>query len=221
MHSVKTNLKAILYDFGGVFCESPLAKFTAFESEHGLPPQFLANTIKAQPNHGAFGRFECGVTSLAEFDRAFLLETTRAGHAVSGQTLMSLMQLPLRPAVAQHHRSLIDAGFKTACITNNTPNSRASNWVPADSKALSECILSAFDVVIESAAEGIRKPDPAIYLLACQRLSIHPSECVFLDDLGVNLKPARALGMHTIKVPVYDWHLAFESLGKITGVRFN
>ena len=60
--------------------------------------------------------------------------------------------------------------------------------------------MSLFDVVLESSKIGVRKPEPRIYELACEALEVEPADCVFLDDLGINLKPARAMGMTTIKV---------------------
>jgi len=199
------------------FTESPLARFAAYEIERQLPPQFLAGTSKAQADHGAFGRFERGEIDLERFDDAFLRETTDAGHPVSGRELMSLLSLQLRPAMAEAHQRLIGAGFKTACITNNTPGSTAAEWVGNDDRGAVARVMDSFDVVIESATVGMRKPEPAIYRLACERLSVDPHECVFLDDLGVNLKPAKAMGMQTIKVPLDHWQAALIELERVTG----
>jgi putative hydrolase of the HAD superfamily len=73
-----------------------------------------------------------------------------------------------------------------------------------------------FDAVVESSKVGIRKPDPAINELACSLLDVAPGECVFLDDLGVNLKPARAMGMTTIKVA--DHAAALDALSGVLGI---
>jgi len=70
----------------------------------------------------------------------------------------------------------------------------------ADKAARAKDVLDLFDHVIESSKLGIRKPDPRIYEIMCETLSVDPARCVYLDDLGINLKPARAMGMATIKV---------------------
>jgi putative hydrolase of the HAD superfamily len=78
-------------------------------------------------------------------------------------------------------------------------------------------VAGLFEFVLESSKVGVRKPEPAIYLMACERLGVRPEETVFLDDLGINLKPARALGMATIKVDDPDRALA--ELEEFTGLR--
>ncbi|MEM7378855.1 MAG: HAD-IA family hydrolase [Pseudomonadota bacterium] len=210
-------IDAVIFDFGGVFTESPLTQFAAFESQHGLPARFLASVIKARMDDGAFSQFERGELDLDTFDRAFLAETTAAGHPVAGRALMDLLSLPLRDGMVQAHAQLVSRGVKTGCITNNTPGSTASDWVEADQRGDVARVFDRFEVVLESATVGLRKPEPAIYTLMCERLGVEPTRCVFLDDLGVNLKPARQLGMHTIKVPLTHWQTALDALEAVLG----
>ena len=70
--------------------------------------------------------------------------------------------------------------------------------------------------MLESSKVGVRKPEPAIYEMACERLGISPHEAVYLDDLGINLKPAKAMGMATIKVA--DPDVAIAELEQLTGL---
>jgi putative hydrolase of the HAD superfamily len=107
-----------------------------------------------------------------------------------------------RPEMTRAIGRLRDEGLRVGALTNN--------WARPDAGTLREPLDLGFDVVVESAVEGIRKPDPRIYALVCDRLDVTPPECVFLDDLGVNLKPARAMGMTTIKV--LDPHDALAEL---------
>ena len=131
--------------------------------------------------------------------------------------MMKLLSLRLRPRMVQAHKALIDDGFMTGCITNNTPGSTAKDWVEADARGTVAEVFARFDAVIESATAGMRKPEPRIYQHMCERLHVEPEACVFLDDLGVNLKPAKALGMHTIKVPVTHWEEALVALETLIG----
>jgi len=96
--------------------------------------------------------------------------------------------------------------LRVGCITNNVQTGSRQRLIQFE---------ELFDVVVESSIEGVRKPDPAIYLIACDRLGVKPEEAIFLDDFGVNLKAARALGMATIKVD--ETQSAIGELEKLLG----
>ncbi|HEY4396737.1 MAG TPA: HAD-IA family hydrolase [Acidimicrobiia bacterium] len=186
---------AVVFDLGGVVYPSPLDVFRAYERDHGLPDRFLSEVVLADPEHGAWSRLERGELGFDEFCDAFDAECAAHGGTVSARDLMAAVGagLQARPAMVSAIASIRRHGLKTAALTNN--------WAgdPSDNDRVSST-TEWFDVVVESAVEGLRKPDPRIYALVCERLDVPPPATVFLDDLGANLKPARELGMTTIKV---------------------
>lgn len=206
-------IKAVIFDFGGVFTTSPVENFAAYEKAHDLPDRFIGGVIKTRINDGAFAQFERAEISRPEFDIAFADETRAAGHEVRGEALLSLLALEVYPEMIDALRRVKDCGFKTGCITNNMP-SHDSETMVSDPKAMEVVAetFALFDHVIESSKVGIRKPEPRIYELMCEALGVAPEQCVFIDDLGVNLKPARAMGMTTIKAPYGDVTPAIKAL---------
>jgi putative hydrolase of the HAD superfamily len=195
--------EAVVFDLGGVVYASPLDVFRAYERDHGLPDRFLSEVVLADPEHGAWSRLERGELSFDEFCDAFDAECAARGGSVAARDLMAAVGagIEARPAMVGAIGSIRRHGLKTAVLTNN--------WAgdPTDNDRVS-ALGDWFDVVVESAVEGLRKPDPRIYLLVCERLAVEPAATVFLDDLGANLKPARELGMTTIKVAEPDAALA-------------
>jgi putative hydrolase of the HAD superfamily len=190
--------RAVIFDLGGVVFPSPFDTFAAYEREHGLPDRFIRGVVAASADHGAWAGLERSELSFEEFCVAFAAECAEAGGTVNAADLMREMGRGFepRPAMVQAIDAIRARGLKVGALTNNwAPGNVEDDHAP---HALGR--LGSFDVVVESAVEGLRKPDPRIYELVCERLGITPPDAVFLDDLGVNLKPARALGMTTIKV---------------------
>jgi putative hydrolase of the HAD superfamily len=206
-------LRAVIFDLGGVVFPSPFDVFAAYERAHGLPDRFIRGVVAASADHGAWAKLERSELAFDEFCVAFAAECAAAGGEVDAVELMAEIGrgFEARPEMLQAIRAIKAAGLKVAALTNN--------WAPSEPQAdhgphaLGR--LGDFDVVVESAVEGLRKPDPRIYELVCGRLGITPDEAVFLDDLGVNLKPARALGMTTIKVE--DPATALAELARVLG----
>jgi len=206
-------VRAVIFDLGGVVFPSPFDVFAAYERDHGLPDRFIRGVVAASADHGAWARLERSELSFEEFAVAFSAECAAAGGTVDATDLMREIGRGFepRPAMVAAIDAIRDHGLKVGALTNN--------WAPSEPQsdrgphALGH--LGAFDVVVESAVEGLRKPDPRIYELVCERLGIEPTEAVFLDDLGVNLKPARAMGMTTIKV--VDPHDALRELSTVLG----
>jgi putative hydrolase of the HAD superfamily len=187
--------EAVVFDLGGVVYPSPLDAFRAYEQANDLPDRFLSEVVLADPEHGSWSRLERGELGFEEFCDAFDAECAAHGGTVSARDLMAAVAagLEARPAMVAAITSIRDHGLKTAALTNN--------W--GDDPSNTDRVRSTgdwFDLMVESAIEGMRKPDPRIYQLVCDRLGVSPKETVFLDDLGANLKPARELGMTTIKV---------------------
>lgn len=213
-------IKAVLWDFGGVFTTSPFEAFARFEAARGLPANLIRTINSTNPDRNAWARFESSAIDADEFDAAFRQEAEALGHSVRGKDVLELLAGEFRPRMAA---ALAECKkhFRVGCITNNMKRARD---VPAkahsdDRAAQSARMMTLFDVVVESSVEGVRKPQPRIYQIACERLGVAPSQAVFLDDLGINLKPARAMGMTTIKVVTEDQALA--ELAAATGLRFD
>ncbi len=211
-------LKAVLWDFGGVLTTSPFESFNRFEAENSLPRDFIRTINATNPESNAWARFESSQVSLDEFDELFRAESAAAGHAIDGKQVVALLRGELRPHMVEVLK-ICKGQFKVGCITNNFKSGGDCSVAPDDDRAAqTAAVMEFFDIVIQSSVEGVRKPDPRIYEIACQRLGVAPADCAFLDDLGVNLKPARALGMSTIKVLSEDQ--AISDLSAVTGLTF-
>ena len=194
------SIRAVLWDFGGVLTTSPFEAFRHFEEANELPRDFLRTINATNPQTNAWARFEASVSNLDEFDREFETETRNAGHPVTGRTVLGLLGGEVRPRMLEVLRQC-KAHFQVMCLTNNMNTGEGPGiWGTPTRAAAVERAMALFDLVMESSKEGLRKPDPRIYKLACERMRTAPAEVVYLDDLGINLKPARELGMHTIKV---------------------
>ncbi len=193
-------IQAVLWDFGGVLTTSPFDAFNRFEAENGIPKDFIRGINATNPEHNAWARLESSAISLAQFDEAFELESRAAGHPIRGQSVIDLLSGDLRPRMVQV-LTTCKQRFKVACLTNNVKSGEGPGMARTSERANQmQRVMQLFDLVLESSKEGIRKPNPAFYLRACERLRIKPTQAVFLDDLGINLKPAKELGMTTIKV---------------------
>lgn len=190
-------IKAVIFDFGGVLTSSPFEAFTRFETERGLPIDIIRRTNAANHLENAWAKFERAEVDIDTFDELFATESLVLGAEVRGRDVLPLLQGDLRPEMVEALKR-IKAQFKTGCITNNLP-ANAIGSMTGRSLYVAE-VMVLFDHVIESAKIGLRKPDPRIYQLMVETLKVDPKNCVYLDDLGVNLKPAREMGMTTIKV---------------------
>lgn len=208
--------RAVIFDFGGVFTKSPIENFEAFERARGLPHRFIGGVIKTRLDDGAFARFERAEISVEDFDRLFAEETRSAGHEISGREFLPLLDVELKPEMVDAHKRIRQAGFLTGCITNNFPHDQAGAGAFG---AAAANILASFDQVIESSKVGVRKPEPRIYEMMTERLGVEARQCVFIDDLGVNLKPAQAMGMKTVKAPFGDITPAIDELSALLGLR--
>lgn len=194
-------IKAIFWDFGGVITSSPFEAFNVFEKNNDLPSDFLRKVNSTNPDDNAWAKLERSEVNLEEFDLLFEEESNELGHAVKGKEVIALLQGQIRPEMVNALQK-IKGKLIQACLTNNIQSLKKEtfeeNNVSVSGKH--EEIMKLFNFVIESSKVNLRKPDPAFYKLACEKAEIEPFEAVFLDDLGINLKPAKILGMKTIKV---------------------
>jgi putative hydrolase of the HAD superfamily len=202
-------IRAVLFDFGGVISSSPFEAFAHLEVERGLPADFIRTVNATNPDTNAWARLERGEVDLETFGSMWSDEARALGHELDGRLVLERLAGEIRPQMVDAIRSC-KTKYKTACLTNNFTRAEAIL-----SEEVAE-VYSLFDAVLESRVLGVRKPDPHFYELACEELNVEPGECVFLDDLGVNLKPARELGMQTIKVT--DPDVALTELGELTGL---
>ncbi len=190
-------IRAVLWDFGGVILSSPFEAFRRYEAEHEIPLDFIRRVNATNPDRNAWARLERSELDHVGFDAAFAEEARALGHEVPGADVLALLAGDVRPEMVTALDAVIAAGYRTACLTNNVV-SRDED--PEAGRPDVDAVMARFDVVVESSKLGIRKPEPTFYHRACELLGVEPAECVFLDDLGINLKPAKAMGMTTIKV---------------------
>ncbi|HLZ03960.1 MAG TPA: HAD-IA family hydrolase [Bradyrhizobium sp.] len=190
-------IEAVIWDFGGVLTTSPFEAFARFERERGLPIDIIRRTNAANHLENAWAKFERAEVDVETFDQLFAEESRALGAEVRGRDVLPLLQGDLRPEMVEALKR-IKAQCRTGCITNNLP-ANAIGSLSGRSLYVAE-VMVLFDHVIESAKIGLRKPDPRIYRMMIDALKVDPTKCVYLDDIGVNLKPAREMGMTTIKV---------------------
>jgi putative hydrolase of the HAD superfamily len=207
---------AVLWDFGGVILSSPFEAFRCYEREAGLPEDFIRSLNARNPDGNAWAKMERSEVSLDEFVALFEREAEAQGHKLDGWRVLQAISGDIRPQMVEALRRCRTT-FRVACITNNMKSGEGPGMArsPDKAKAVAE-IMTLFEHVVESSKLGFRKPDPRIYQYACDLLGVGPEQCIYLDDLGINLKPARAMGMRTIKVG--DPDAAIAELEAMVGI---
>ena len=201
------SIRAVLFDFGGVISASPFEAFAHYEQANNLPADLIRTLNATNPDTNAWAHLERNDVSFEDFCGLFETEALAKGHTVDARQVMALLDGEIRPAMVQAVKRC-HQHLKTALLTNNFV-------APIDAWEANP-VLAHFDLVLESSKAGVRKPDPRFYAMACEQLDIAPAQAVFLDDLGINLKPARAMGMTTIKV--IDPDQAIAELQEIVGI---
>ena len=194
------DIKAVFWDFGGVITTSPFDSFNIYEKENNLAKDFIRQVNATNPDNNAWAKLERNEIDILKFNDLFLAESSKLGYPIPGIEVISLLQGQLRPEMIGALKK-IKGQLIQACLTNNisSPNEELSDENVSIAGKNDE-VMSLFDFVIASSEQNVRKPAPDFYQLALEEANVRPNEVVFLDDLGINLKPARALGMHTIKV---------------------
>ena len=193
--------QAAIFDFGGVITTSPFEAFNWLEDERGLPRDFIRGVNAQNPHDNAWAQFERAEIDARKFDVLFEAEAEALGHPLEGRAVLAVLSGSIRPAMVTALDQLAAAGYRLACITNNVPSGHGAGMARSgDAKDAYEQVFARFEAVIESSKAGLRKPDPRIYELMCERLGLAAADCVYLDDLGINCKPAAQLGMAAIKV---------------------
>ena len=207
----------VIFDFGGVITSSPFEAFNRMEAERGLPHDFVRRVNSTNPNDNAWAKFERAEIDADGFAAAFAAEADALGHSLGGASVIGCLAGDIRPYMVTALDRLKAAGFGVGCITNNVKAGRGAGMARnADKAHQVGAIMARFDYVIESSKAGVRKPDPRIYQMMCELFSVEPSVCIYLDDLGINCKPAAGLGMHAIKVT--DGEKALADLETVLGM---
>lgn len=210
---------AVIFDFGGVITSSPFEAFNRLEAERGLPRDFVRQVNARNGDSNAWALFERAEIDSATFDTMFRAEAQALGHDLDGASVLAVLAGAVRPAMVTALDRLKTEGYRLGCITNNVPVGHGAGMArSADAHDAMEQIFARFEHVIESSKAGVRKPDPRIYMMMCEALGLTPEQCVYLDDLGINCKPAAALGMQAIKVTSGEQALA--DLGAVLGLSF-
>jgi putative hydrolase of the HAD superfamily len=203
------NITTVIFDFGGVITSSPFDAFNRMEAERSLPHDLVRRVNATNPDSNAWALFERAEVNAAEFDALFAAEAAALGHELRGADVLTCLSGDIRPRMVAALDTLIEAGFRLGCITNNVPSGKGAGMAGTLAKAEAiEAIMARFEHVIESSKAGVRKPDPRIYQMMCEALGVAAENCIYLDDLGINCKPAAALGMSAIKVVGEDQALA-------------
>nr|WP_315471001.1 HAD-IA family hydrolase [uncultured Sphingorhabdus sp.] len=209
----------VIFDFGGVITSSPFEAFNRMEAKNGLPKDFVRSVNARNPDDNAWAKFERAECSAAEFDTLFAAEARALGHELDGASVIACLSGDIRPDMVAALDMLKPKGFGLGCITNNVPSGKGAGMAMSDEKAAAiSAVMDRFDHIIESSKAGVRKPDPRIYAMMCAALEVKPSQCIYLDDLGINCKPAAAMGMAAIKVT--SGVQALNDLGALLALTF-
>ncbi len=210
---------AVIFDFGGVITSSPFEAFNRLEAQRRLPLDFIRKVNAHNPDSNAWALFERAEITADDFNRMFADEARAQGFELDGAAVLAVLAGAVRPAMVAALDRLKAQGYRLGCITNNVPTGHGAGMARSqDASDEIERILARFEHVIESSKAGVRKPDPRIYRMMCEALKLAPQECIYLDDLGINCKPAAAMGMHAIKVT--SGEQALTDLGKALNIEF-
>jgi putative hydrolase of the HAD superfamily len=216
---MERQFRAVIWDFGGVITSSPFEAFARHEAARGLAAGFIRTVNATNPDSNAWALLERSEIDAEAFDALFRAEALALGHDVRGAEVLPLLAGAVRPRMVATLDALKAAGLALGCITNNAAVGHGSGMAASEAQSAEvAAILARFDHLIESSKAGVRKPDPAIYRMMLERLGLEARACIYLDDLGINCKPAAALGMAAIKVSGEEQALA--DLGKLLGMAF-
>ena len=210
---------SIFWDFGGVITSSPFEAFNLFEKENNIPLDFIRKVNSTNPFNNAWAQLEESKISLKEFDLLFAKESKQLGREILGREVLSLLQGTIRPRIVAAIKKFKELGFLQACLTNNFDSGDRDISALDDKNDERLKIMDLFDFVIESKEVCVRKPSDEFYELALTKTKAIPEKTIFLDDLGINLKPAKLLKISTIKV--ISEQQALDELSNLTGIYFN
>lgn len=192
-------IKTIIFDFGGVVTNSPIEGFKKLEDTYGYAKGLITSINMNNPNNNAWAQSERGEINIDTFLSQFEKEALEIGQKINANEILMQLYGSLRPIMVNKIISLAKSKkYKLICLTNVLKGIK--KFMPKEREEDVNNIMSYFDVIYESYKIGMRKPESRIYEYIIENLAIIPNEAVFLDDLGMNLKTAKKLGINTIKV---------------------
>jgi putative hydrolase of the HAD superfamily len=190
-------IKAVISDFGGVLTSPLMNFFAAFQDSSGVSLEALGKAMaRIAQEQGIQPLFELEKGALSEQRFVELLDgavSEELGRPVQLHGLADAYwsELDTNEEMVAHLRSVRDRGYRLALLTNNV-----REWEPRWRRMIP--VDELFEVVVDSAFVGMRKPDPEIYELTLGRLGLSAPECVFIDDIELNCQTAERLGMRTV-----------------------
>ena len=191
------SIKNIIFDFGGVVTDSPIEGFKNLEEHYGISKGTISSIVMTNQDNNAWAKSERGEINIDTFIKEFNQEALNLGFKLDATNILKQLYGPLRPIMVEKIISL-SKNFQLICLTNVLKDVH----IFSNEKRILEVknILNYFDKIYESYKIGMRKPEKRIYEHVLNDLNIKPENTIFLDDLGMNLKTAKLLGIHTIKV---------------------
>ena len=191
------NIQTIIFDFGGVITDSPIEGFKKLEKSYGISKGVISSIVMTNPDNNAWAKSERGEIDIQTFIEEFNLEAKKLGYNLNAKEILKQLYGPLRPLMVEKIASL-SKNYQLICLTNVLKGVHV--FSPEERKKEVDHVLSFFDKIYESCEIGMRKPEKRIYRYLLDDLKIKPENSVFLDDLGMNLKTAKLLGINTVKV---------------------
>jgi putative hydrolase of the HAD superfamily len=192
-------IKTIIFDFGGVITNSPIEGFKLLEEKHGYDKGLITNINMNNPNDNAWAKSERGEIDIHTFLEEFEKEALEIGQKIDAREILQQLYGSMRENIINKIKLLSNSKkYKLICLTNVLKG--VDIFTPKERVIAVSHVMRYFDKIYESYKLNMRKPETRIYQYILNEMNIKPQETVFLDDLGMNLKPARQLGINTIKV---------------------
>ena len=192
-------IKTIIFDFGGVITNSPIEGFKLLEEKHGYDKGIITNINMNNPDNNAWAKSERGEIDINTFLEEFEKEALSIGQKINAKEILQQLYGSLRENMINKIKLLSTSKkYKLICLTNVLKG--VDIFTPKERVEAVKDVMSYFDIIYESYKLNMRKPEARIYQYILKELNIEPQETVFLDDLGMNLKSAKQLGINTIKV---------------------
>ena len=193
-------IKIVLWDYGGVLTESPIKNFRKFENDNNYVLDSIVKINSYNKYNNAWAKLEKDEISIEKFSKLFSEEAKQFGILnINTDKLLECLNVKLNIKMVELLEN-ISKFYTCVCLTNNFKKVGSSNF---------KNIKHNFSLIIESSKIGFRKPEKQIYKHVLEVLKVNAKEILFIDDLGINLKPARELGFHTYKFTDTDKTISY------------
>ena len=186
---MKKKINYVLWDFGGVLTNSPIRNFLEYEKKYNLLPGTIIKINSHNKFENAWAKLERNEINKKEFEKLFLEEAKELNYnfKIDVEKIFKCLDVKVKKKLP------------CACLTNNI----SENSSLVANKAFEE-FKDNFSYTFESSKLGMRKPEIEIYKYVIKKLKVNPENILFIDDLGINLKPAKIIGMKTYKMLDYN-----------------